>query len=194
MSIFKRTAPDVQQATAPSSQAGTETLMAPGATPGVVPPAAAPIYSTRPAEPARVESEPESVVAEKVRVAREAQQSAQERVRVAVSRARGPVAAPGVQRRRVVPAAAATPMAPSTALLDPQATAQTGMLHLAWRWQEAGAPIRAVHTYVELLRRYPGTAAAAAAVTDLVNLSEKLANEGQFHTALAIYDHLEELA
>jgi hypothetical protein len=30
-------------------------------------------------------------------------------------------------------------------------------------------------------------------VADLVALSEKLAEQGQFHTALAIYDHLEEL-
>jgi len=42
--------------------------------------------------------------------------------------------------------------------------------------------------------RYPGTPAAAAAVADLVKLSEKLTAEGQFHTALTIYDHLERLA
>jgi len=67
-------------------------------------------------------------------------------------------------------------------------------LSLACRWQEAGAPIRAIHTYIELLTRYPDTAAAAAAVSDLVELSEKLADQGQFHIALAIYDHLEYLA
>jgi hypothetical protein len=76
---------------------------------------------------------------------------------------------------------------------DPVVAAQTGLLNLAWRWQQAGAPIRAIHTYVELLTRYPDTPAAAAAVADLVELSEKLAHEGQFHTALGIYDQLEEL-
>ena len=77
---------------------------------------------------------------------------------------------------------------------NPAACAQAGLLSLAWRWQDAGAPIRAIHAYVELLTRYPDTPAAAAAVTDLVELSEKLVEEGQFHTALAIYDHLEQLA
>jgi hypothetical protein len=46
---------------------------------------------------------------------------------------------------------------------------------------------------VELLTRYPDTPAAGAAVSDLVELSEKLVGEGQFHTALAIYDQLERL-
>jgi hypothetical protein len=76
---------------------------------------------------------------------------------------------------------------------DPVAATQAGMLNLAWRWQEAGAFIRAIHTYVELLTRYPDTPGADAAVADLVELSEKLVEHGQFHTALAIYDHLEEL-
>ena len=73
------------------------------------------------------------------------------------------------------------------------AAAQTGLLNLAWSWQKSGAPIRAIHTYVQLLSRYPGTPAAAAAVADLVELSETLANQGQFHTALAIWEQLEEL-
>jgi TolA-binding protein len=73
------------------------------------------------------------------------------------------------------------------------AATQAGMLNLAWKWQEAGSPIRAIHTYIELLHRYPDTPGAAAAVADLVALSEILTKQGQFHTALAIFDHLEEL-
>jgi hypothetical protein len=46
---------------------------------------------------------------------------------------------------------------------------------------------------MQVLERYPDTAAAAAAVSDLVEISDILAHEGQFHTALAIYEHLEEL-
>jgi len=65
------------------------------------------------------------------------------------------------------------------------------MLLLFWR------------TVVITVRVFPGnleedlrsdiTPAANAAVSDLVELSEKLASEGQFHTALAIYDELERL-
>jgi TolA-binding protein len=71
---------------------------------------------------------------------------------------------------------------------------QSGLLSLARRWQEDGSSHRAIHAYVELLTRYPETPAAAAAISDLVELSESLAREGQFHAALGIYDHLEQLA
>lgn len=177
MSIFKRSSSDTQTATVP----------APSTPPGVVPPAAAPIYSTRPPEPA---PQGEGLVAEKVRKAKEAQQSAQEKIRVAVRRATGtgspPTASCVTPRAFLRP-----PMAPRTS--SSEACAQAGLLNLAWMWQEAGAPIRAINAYVELLERYPDTPAAASAVEDLVKLSEKLAGEGQFHTALKIYDHLEQL-
>ena len=78
-------------------------------------------------------------------------------------------------------------------VFDPVTATQAGLLNLAWKWQEAGAPIRAIHTYVEILTRYPHSAGAEAAVADLVELSSILTEQGQFHTALAIYDHLEEL-
>ena len=76
---------------------------------------------------------------------------------------------------------------------DPSRATQAGLLNLAWKWQESGSPIRAIHAYMELLCRYPDSAGADAAVADLVALSNKLAEQGQFHTALAIYDQLEEL-
>jgi hypothetical protein len=141
-----------------------------------------------------VDSEAESHVAAKVRIAREAQQAAQERIRASVRRTKSTAAPPGVQRRSVQPQEPVVPQTPRHQPSNSVSVAQAGLLSLAWRWQEAGAPIRAINAYVELLTRYPDTAAAAAAVQDLVALSEKLADEGQFHTALVIYDHLEELA
>ena len=87
----------------------------------------------------------------------------------------------------------ACPPAPPRHQFDRMAATQAGLLKLAWKWQEAGAPIRAIHTYIELLTRYPDTPGADAAVADLVELSDILTEQGQFHTALAIYDHLEEL-
>jgi hypothetical protein len=178
MSIFKRSSGDVQQTiAAPSAEAGPEAGQpkfvppAQGAAPGVVPPPAAPIYSTRPRT-----STPNGAAAGV------AMQRASSASRVSGERGRPRPVAHVMARTR--------PHTPP----DPSACAQAGLLNLAWRWQEAGAPIRAIHTYVELLTRYPGTPAAATAVAELVDLSEKLAGEGQFHTALAIYDHLEHLA
>ena len=196
MSIFRRSSGDVQKGNAPSAAAGAEVgqpvanPMHPNATPGVVPPPAAPLYSMRSPESA------DTSVTERMRVAREAQEAAAARVRQAIQ---GRVAAPpGVRRVPVRPAQQAVPM-PHHAVYphdpsDALACAQTGLLSLAWRWEQAGAPIRAIHAYVEVIERYPDTPVADAAVCDLVELSRKLTAEGQFHTALAIYDHLEHLA
>ena len=196
MGIFKREQGDVQlTSAAPSPETGaqegqlkqqaklTPPFVAPpkvAAAPGVVPPPAAPIYSMLPPEPPpRGEGGAESLAAEKVRVAREARQSDQERVRIAVKRASP---AMGIRRRP-----------PAHWSFDPVAATQAGLLNLAWRWQQAGAPIRAIHAYMQVLRRYPGSPGADAAVADLVELSDKLAGKGQFHIALGIYDNLEEL-
>jgi hypothetical protein len=144
------------------------------------------MYSTRPPESA------EGSVAEKVRLAREAQQSVNARVRSAVQRARAQASTGRPARAFVGP----IPQRPATIgpPCDGPAIAQAGLLNLAWSWQAAGAPIRAIHAYIDVLTRYPDTPAACAAVEDLVALSEKLVAEGQFHTALAIFDHLESLA
>jgi hypothetical protein len=163
--------------------------------PGVVPPPAAPIYSTR------IEGDPRSQVGERVRMARDAQLRAQASiqagVRVAVERTR--TAAPESMRLARRPAQLPVPIAvrPETPWgrqsFDPLAAAQAGLLNLAWSWQEAGAPIRAIHAYMDLLSRYPDSPAADAAVADLVELSEKLTQQGHFHIALSIYEEMAEL-
>jgi hypothetical protein len=214
MSIFKRSAGDGQQtsaavATEPPEVARPEqpaTAMPPfvaaSAAPGVVPPPAAPIYSMRPPEAASQGGEgADGSLAEKVSAAKDQQQRVKEKVRVAVQRARSSVSAASPSRSMTRPAQRPAPQpAPVIARMsrprgssDPSSYAQFGLLNLAWRWQEAGAPIRAIHAYMELLTRYPDTPAASAAVADLVALSEKLAEEGRFHIALAIYDQLEVL-
>ena len=185
MSIFKRSSENTQQATAtpPASAA-----------PGVVPPPAAPIYSTRPAETGtHADVGGAASVSEKVRMAREAQERVKDKVRLAVQRARSSIPSARAMARPVQQAAAVIPRSAPRRSCGTVTYAQAGLLNLAWRWQESGAPIRAIHAYMELLARYPDTAAAEAAVADLVDLSEKLTAEGQFHTALAIYDQLEYL-
>ena len=181
--------------------AGVATATRSAVAPGVVPPPAAPVYSMRPPESARYEGDAEIAAVERVRVAAETrrrrQESVQGRLEVAVERSRSSASSArgGVQRqaaRQPAPALARS-RARGPIPVDPSRIAATGLLNLAWSWQEAGAPIRAIHAYMQLLSRYPGTPAATAAVADLVDLSDKLAGTGQFHIALAIYDQLEEL-
>ena len=184
--------------------AATATALQGATAAGVLPPPAAPMYSMRPPETAaRVEGSAESTLTESLRMAKEAQVSVQGGMRVAVQRAR--TATQSLARRpeqRLTPASvgAYAPPAPSRGprvrprhQFDPVAATQAGLLNLAWRWQEAGAPIRAIHAYMQILIRYPGSPGADAAVADLVELSDRLAGTGQYHIALGIYDQLEEL-
>jgi hypothetical protein len=203
MSIFKRNDPaETQQAVEtavaePGAHGKSEQqakLMPPFVTTGVVPPAAAPMYSMRPPESAPVERDTGSLIAERVRTGRGAQESVQDRLRIALQRTRMASSQAKAGRGRSIPQAPRTMQSPTHVPFDPVRAAQTGLLNLAWSWQEAGAPIRAINAYMQVLLRYPDTPAAAAAVADLVELSDKLACEGQFHTALVIYDHLEQLA
>ena len=93
--------------------------------------------------------------------------------------------------RRIAPVVARTTRPQACQPCDTERGAQAALLNLAWTWQESGAPIQAIHAYVELLNRYPETAAADAAVADLVELANKLVGQGNFHTALGIYRELE---
>jgi hypothetical protein len=121
---------------------------------------------------------------------RERVQRAVQRIRTTASPARTRATQPGFSlSQRTAALQPIGPQCPS----DHVTYAQAGLLNLAASWQEAGATIRAIHVYMDLLERYPDSAAAAAAVSELAELSEKLVDDGQFHTALGIYDRLEEL-
>jgi hypothetical protein len=208
MAIFKRQEQREQQAAAAAAQtvqvgeplqqarivppfvaSGTASQAA--TAPGVVPPPAAEMYSMRVPEQqaATVDTASGSLIVEKARTQQSSQENVQERVRVAVQKARTAAPAPAPRRRQLQKPAPA-PRRPS---FDASRCAQTGLLNLAWSWQQAGAPIRAINAYMQLLTRYPGTDAADAAVADLVELSDRLAQQGQFHIALAIYEQLEQL-
>jgi hypothetical protein len=205
MGIFKRhEQPAVQPAgAAPASEGSRQdkstTLMPPfvsaprdSAAPGVVPPPAALMFEMNPPDSARVDVDAASLVAEQVRKTPGSQQAVEKRVRVALQRAR--TASRATASRRV--AVAAMPSATAAwqqgrQTFDPVRCAQAGLLNLAWSWQQAGAPIRAIHAYMQVLCRYPDTPGAAAAVADLVELSEILTEEGKYHLALSIYDELE---
>jgi hypothetical protein len=207
------------QAGLPELEAVTPPFLRPGsagpggAAAGVVPPIAAPIYSMLPGvglphsippagsapysvpqTAAQVQSAVEDAVAEGARVAQQTQQ----RVRVAIERTTAPASAPASAARRrpvqrAAPAPQTAPRPRPRQAFDPVAYAQTGLLNLAHNWAQSGAPLRAIHTYMQVLIRYPGTPAASAAVADLVEYADSLAEQGMFHAALSIYDRLEEL-
>ena len=199
--------PELEAVTPPFLRPGSA---AAGGAAGVVPPVAAPIYSMLPgmglphsippaasaprSAPqngviAEVQAAAENAVAEGARVARETQQ----RVRVAIDRATGTAPANGTRRRATQQAPQRAPRSRPRQPFDPVAYAQTGLLNLAHNWAQSGAPLRAIHTYMQVLIRYPGTPAASAAVADLVEYADSLAEQGMFHAALSIYDQLEEL-
>ena len=210
MSIFRRqgdvhetSAAPVAEALAQGDPQDAAKLMPPfmapaaprgAATAGVVPPPAAPLYSTRP-EPTPHLHDTERSVAEQLGMAREALERAQVsiegNVHVAAQRATRTESVASYDRRRTTPHGVRPPRPHHP--FDPVAAAPAGLLNLAWRWQAAGSPIRAIHTYMQLLARYPHSAAAAAAVADLVELSGKLAEQGHFHIALSIYEEMEDL-
>src|SRR5215472_1772559 len=162
MSIFSRSASTPQQTTtAPAPEPGAPTATADqaapdkastfapprNAAPGVVPPPAAPVYSMRPAESERrVDTVADSSMSDSARMALKAKSH------LAAQRAR-PVAAPAQARKRQLqqPAPAPAPKRAALQGFDPIRAAQTGLLKLAWSWQSAASPIRAIHTYMELI-------------------------------------------
>lgn len=79
------------------------------------------------------------------------------------------------------------------AVFDPHRAIRVGILRLARDWADEGHVYSAINTYRMVLRRYPGTGAAAAAVEDLLDLARYLQRNGMYFTALNIFNTLEEL-
>lgn len=76
---------------------------------------------------------------------------------------------------------------------DPHGTIRVGFLRLARNWKETGQLYQAMHAYMTILERYPGTGVADAAVEDLMELAETFEEEGRFHAALNLFNKIEEL-
>jgi TolA-binding protein len=77
---------------------------------------------------------------------------------------------------------------------DPQGAARAGLINLATTWRDSGATYQAISVYTEVLTRYPGSSAAAAATEGLVEMARNLQEQGRFYTALSILRKLEDLA
>ena len=101
------------------------------------------------------------------------------------------------QGRQLVPARGRRPAAGGRvrfgAVFNPTGAIPVGRLRLARSWREAGSTYQAIHAYTEVLARYPGTGAANAAVEELLDMAESLAQQGRYYAALGIFNKLEQL-
>ena len=78
-------------------------------------------------------------------------------------------------------------------VFDAHGAIRVGRLRLARTWRESGSIYQAIHAYTEVLVRYPDTGVASAAVEELMEMAESLAQQGRFYAALGIFNKLEEL-
>ena len=76
---------------------------------------------------------------------------------------------------------------------DPRAAAAAGLLRLGRNSKDSGAIHQAIQAYTEVLVRYPTTDAANAATAELVAMAEDLERQGKVHTAMNIFNKLEQL-
>jgi hypothetical protein len=92
-----------------------------------------------------------------------------------------------------VPARTPRPRIEPGVLFDPKGVIRVGFLRLARNWKDTGQPYQAMHAYMMILERYPGTAVADAAVEDLMELAESFEQEGKFHSAMNLFNKIESL-
>jgi hypothetical protein len=93
-----------------------------------------------------------------------------------------------------VPARTPRPLIEPGVVFDPKGVIRVGFLRLARNWKDTGQPYQAMHAYMIILQRYPGTAVADTAVEDLMELAESFEQEGKFYSAMNIFNKIESLA
>lgn len=77
---------------------------------------------------------------------------------------------------------------------DPGSVARKHMLRLAKELQEEGQVYSAIYLLKRLLEAYPETPESRIAVQEYAALGEYLEKQGMVHTALSMYEWLEQLA
>lgn len=77
--------------------------------------------------------------------------------------------------------------------LPPEAVVDVhgSILRMARAWQAAGHVNEAIHTYTELLTRYPGTFVAQEAAEELHLLAQSYEKQGKYHLARSLYEKLQ---
>jgi hypothetical protein len=79
------------------------------------------------------------------------------------------------------------------AYIDAHRAIRVGFLQLARNWADEGHVYSAINTYKMVLKRYPCSGVAAAAVEELLDLACRLEDCGMYYTALNIFNTMEEL-
>ncbi len=79
------------------------------------------------------------------------------------------------------------------ALQDPAGAARTAMIQMAQSAQANGQIYHAVHIYDHLLEDYPNTQESRRAAEEMIALAQFLETQGMYHTALSLYERLEQL-
>ena len=77
--------------------------------------------------------------------------------------------------------------------LDAGAAARGAILRLARDAQAKGMFYQAIHAYNHLLEQYPATKESRKAVGELIGLAQFLEQQGRYHTAMSLYQRLEDL-
>jgi hypothetical protein len=78
-------------------------------------------------------------------------------------------------------------------IFDPRGAVPVALLRLGNVSLVNGSIYTAIYAYTQVLERYPDTGAANAAVENLLQLAERLQDQGRFYTALNILNQIEEL-
>lgn len=80
-----------------------------------------------------------------------------------------------------------------SAAQDPAGAARAAMLQLAQSARANGQIYSAVHIYEHLLHEYPNTQQSHRAAEEMIALARFLESQGMYHTALSLYERLEQL-
>ena len=78
-------------------------------------------------------------------------------------------------------------------MIDVSSVQRASMLRMGQTWQKSGKLNQAVDTYLRLVRENPGTVEAEEAKGALLAIAGGYEQEGRYHMALDIFDHLKDV-
>lgn len=76
---------------------------------------------------------------------------------------------------------------------DAAGAARAAMLRMARSAQANGQIYHAIHGYNRLLEQYPSTQESRQAADEMIALARFLEGQGMYHTALSLYERMEQL-
>ncbi len=76
--------------------------------------------------------------------------------------------------------------------VDVSSVQRASMLRMGQTWYKTGKLNQAVDTFLRIVRENPGTREAEEAKNALLAIATGYENEGRYHMAIDIFDHLKE--